>query len=175
MLRRAAAAAMSASARRVESTRLFALSRARSTDAPKDGNADTEQKRAQAEAEAARKVRAGSSPLFYWTEVDVSNADRHIPRWQNALFVGVVAVTFAWFGNKMYASESERRRRAEDARSEMERRARAAVRSVSIETEGGMRNVRFADEEDAFEGLTPAEIEALVESERSARALDDNI
>ena len=175
MLRRAAAAAMSASARRVESTRPFALSRARSTDAPKDGNADTEQKRAQAEAEAARKVRAGSSPLFYWTEVDVSNADRHIPRWQNALFVGVVAVTFAWFGNKMYASESERRRRAEDARSEMERRARAAVRSAASETEGGMRNVRFADEEDAFEGLTPAEIEALVESERSARALDDNI
>lgn len=166
---------MSASARRVESTRPFALSRARSTDAPKDGNADTEQKRAQAEAEAARKVRAGSSPLFYWTEVDVSNADRHIPRWQNALFVGVVAVTFAWFGNKMYASESERRRRAEDARSEMERRARAAVRSAASETEGGMRNVRFADEEDAFEGLTPAEIEALVESERSARALDDNI
>ena len=161
----------------MESTRPFTLSRARSTDAPKDGNADAdaEQKRAQAEAEAARKVRAGSSPLFYWTEVDVSNEDRHIPRWQNALFVGVVAVTFAWFGNKMYASEFERQRRAEDARSEMERRARAAVRSASSETEGGMRDVRFADEEDAFEGLTPAEIEALVESERSASARDDDV
>ena len=114
-----------------------------------------------AEARAASKVYAGSSPLFSWTEVDVSDADRHIPRWQNAVFVVVVGSFLAWFGNKLVTSELQRREKVEMERAALERRARDAIRAHM----GTSMPLEFAHD-DAFEGLTPDEIDALVVSER---------
>ena len=125
--------------------------------------------RAEAERAASSRVHSSSSPLFHWTEVDVSNADRHIPRWQNVVFVGVVTCGFAWFGNKMFRSEMDRRRAKEEVRAGMEARARRAVRAALLaETSASVGNGAANEtEEDAFEGLTPEEIEAVVQDERA--------
>jgi len=139
-------------------------SKARALSSDDDAKAKA---RAQAEAAAAKKINAGASPLFSWTEVDVSNADRPIPRWQNAAFVVVVGAFFAYFGNKLVTSELSRRERARDAREALETRARDVVRATM-----GDRNEFDFDavvDEDALEGLTPEEIAALVELERDAR------
>ena len=122
-----------------------------------------EDARARAEREAERRVRASDSPLFNWVEVDVKNADRDIPRWQNALFVACVGGVFAYFGQRMISSETERRRRVAAAKAALEDRARAIVRE----------SLRLGDGDvgahEALDGLTPEEIEAIVESERRAR------
>jgi hypothetical protein len=122
---------------------------------------DEDSLRKAAEARAAKKVYAGSSPLFSWTEVDISDADKHIPRWQNAVFVVVVGSFLAWFGNKLVTSELRRREKIEKERTALERRARDAIRAHM----GTSAPLEFAHD-DAFEGLTPDEIDALVASER---------
>lgn len=163
MLRRALLRSRSSIA--LNASRALAPSfKARALSTDDDAKAKT---RAQAEAEAAKKINAGASPLFSWTEVDVSNADRPIPRWQNAAFVVVVGAFFAYFGNKLVTSELSRRERARDAREALETRARDVVRATM-----GDRNEFDLDavvDEDALEGLTPEEIAALVERERDAR------
>jgi len=125
-------------------------------------NADDDA-RTRAEREAERRVRASDSPLFNWVEVDVKNADRDIPRWQNALFVVCVGGVFAYFGQRMISSETERRRRVAAAKAELEQRARAIVRE-SLRLGNG-----DVGAHEALDGLTPEEIEAIVESERRAR------
>jgi hypothetical protein len=122
MLRRALLRSRSSLA--LNASRALAPSKARALSTDDDAKAKA---RAQAEAAAAKKINAGASPLFSWTEVDVSNADRPIPRWQNAAFVVVVGAFFAYFGNKLVTSELSRRERARDAREALETRARDVV------------------------------------------------
>ena len=129
-----------------------------------------------AEEVAARKLNARSSPLFSWTEVDVSNADRHIPRWQNAVFVVSVVSFFGYYGHKMVSQELDRRATTAAAKDAALATARAAarrgVRDMNFAADAGRgTNTRDDGDDDAvesddpFDGMTPEEIQALVASE----------
>jgi hypothetical protein len=150
--------------------------KARSTRAWSSKPSEDSPARRAAEQVAARKLNAKSSPLFSWTEVDVSNADRHIPRWQNAVFVVSVVSFFGYYGHKMVSQELDRRAATAAAKDAALKHARAAVRR-------GVRDVNFAasganvinahresddddiDDDDPFDGMTPEEIQTLVANE----------
>ena len=129
MLRRAAlrARSLQTHVERASTSRAIASSAASSQKSD-----DEDSMRKAAEARAASKVYAGSSPLFSWTEVDVSDADKHIPRWQNAVFVVVVGSFLAWFGNKLVTSELQRREKVEKERAALERRARGDLMDARL-------------------------------------------
>ena len=133
-----------------------------------------------AEAEAARKLNAKSSPLFSWTEVDISNSERHIPRWQNAAFILAVVSLFGYFGHKMVYQELNRRERTAAAAARATARAKDAIRA-------GVRGVNFAkpiardsssdgggEDDDPFDGFTPEEIQKLVARHSATASADDD-
>ena len=92
----------------------------------------------------------------------MKNDDKEIPRWQNAVFIVVAGTFLAYFGHKLVKSELERRARATAAKENLESRARAVIRERMREG----RSVVDVVADDAFEGLAPEEIDALVSRER---------
>jgi len=116
-------------------------------------------RREAAEAEAAKSVRAWSSPLFSHVDVEVDDG-RVIPRWANVAFVAGVFLVFGFAGRFALQNERRKSERKQRAADEREIRARAAIESGFL-LHDARRNFAGADDADPFEGMSPEEIEKL--------------
>lgn len=115
----------------------------------------------QAEKEAAKSLRAWSSPLFSHVDVE-TNDDQVIPRWANAVFIVAVVAVFGYAGNFAWNNEKRKSERKEREREEREGLARRAIESGMLR-DHDRRNFARADEADPFDGMTPEEIAKLQE------------
>jgi uncharacterized protein (DUF58 family) len=157
-------AAASRNCTRAVSTSSSALTKPKFPEDDADMAAARKARREAAEAEAAKSVRAWSSPLFSHVEVEVDDG-RVIPRWANVAFVAGVFLVFGFAGRFALQNERRKSERKQRAAEEREARARVAIESGTLLNDA-RRNFAGADDEDPFEGMSPEEIEKLAESRR---------
>ena len=158
-------AAASRNCTRAVSTSSSALTKPKFPEDDADMAAARKARREAAEAEAAKSVRAWSSPLFSHVEVEVDDG-RVIPRWANVAFVAGVFLVFGFAGRFALQNERRKSERKQRAAEEREARARVAIESGTLLNDA-RRNFAGADDEDPFEGMSPEEIEKLAESRRN--------
>lgn len=158
-------AAASRNCTRAVSTSSSALTKPKFPEDDADMAAARKARREAAEAEAAKSVRAWSSPLFSHVDVEVDDG-RVIPRWANVAFVAGVFLVFGFAGRFAFQNERRKSERKQRAAEEREARARVAIESGTLLNDA-RRNFAGADDEDPFEGMSPEEIEKLAESRRN--------
>lgn len=136
--------------------------------APVAKAAESAEADAKLRAEAEAKLRldgAVSGMLFPWERSQFGDRTEGLKWWQKAYWVGFACVMTYWVGEKGYNKATTGKWRGDEPLPPSAPRPRVKPTLLKSRVNEALRGESFMEEDDPLEGLSPAEIEALVAKE----------